>query len=249
MERNASSARQITLKSWPLPYRRRVPRMFQTRERNPNYKPVRGDSDRITQDLAYLVGVHLGDGYARERMIVLATADIEFAQAWGDAIKRQFGREVKIISRPGPTTFKRGRSKFYISKISHRVRLCSVTASDILRSVSNQHWIDRLPVELKLDMLRGLWDSEGCISPNGTGGRSWSVRFSNSDLTVISIYQNLLKECLGIQPGISWDTRNWVADVRFSRLEDVILFHAAVKPTIQRKRERFQEAIRCFGMG
>ncbi len=173
-------------------------------------------------ELAYIVGVVVGDGHlSREGKVVQHVKDWEFADAFGDALEKQFGGHI---------------SKFGTGDGCLRVQLASHIATDFLRSIISPDWVMSLPPELKISWLRGLWDSEGSIS---WSGNKCCVALGMMNEQCVFLYSSIL-ELMGIHTRPHVYNRVWT--VTFAGLSDVVRFYGLVQPTIKRKRHLFDQA-------
>ena len=210
-----------------------------------NAIPLRRGFGTATEGLGYIVGVSMGDGYLGKYEIRLQTVDREFAQAFGDAVGRQFGRVPSLRDKPGGPWISPINGKTYIRDSTTNALLVSKPAADFLRSVMNEDWVRGLPRKGKLGWLRGIWDSEGSITRDRKGPY-WRVLFSVGDERIARTYVDVLRELTGIDIPLHYEAgrRQWHCS--FGRIESVVKFFRIVEPTIGRKRSHFARAERHY---
>lgn len=202
---------------------------------------------RPTEDLAYIVGVVMGDGYLDKYDIRLETVDREFAEAFSRCLASQFGRRGSVSRGGGRLITSPLNGKTYRNRRTFRFTLVSGAASSFLRRLKKAAWILSLTRRAKLAWLRGIWDSEGWISRRALArSHQWTVGFGVMDAEVARLYSKVLLSTTKIRPKQRKDlTRNMRVFV-FSRLEEVVGFYRLVNPTIRRKCREFLRASRYF---
>ena len=128
---------------------------------------------RPSPELAYVIGVVLGDGYAcstgnYKKIIGLRARDEEFVREFARCLARVLGREVKV--------------RFWEERKLFVARACSAPLYELLRKPAD---LDRLrPFIEHCDMcvaafLRGFFDSEGLVKENG------HISVTNTDLELL----------------------------------------------------------------
>ena len=141
---------------------------------------------RPSPELAYIIGVVLGDGYAYstgnyKKIIGLRARDEEFVREFARCLARVLGREVKV--------------RFWEERKLFVARACSAPLYELLRKPAD---LDRLrPFIEHCDMcvaafLRGFFDSEGFVHKDGL------IYICNTDAGLLSYVAKLL-ERLGIK--------------------------------------------------
>lgn len=205
-------------------------------------KPLKIGFNLPTEDLAYIVGVLMGDGWFRPNAVGLATIDREFSDAFTRALVRQFGRTVKHWVTPSKPMHDPRTGKMYISKRQFVVLMFSIEAKRFLETILTLDWIRGLGKTQKAAWIRGLWDSEGNIYER-KHNFGWEVGLTSSDKDTVYLYCELLQEIGGIQSHIYRRTdRDSLWNVRFGCIDAVVRFYGVVQPTIRRKLERFERA-------
>lgn len=159
------------------------------------------DSMQPTKELAYIVGLLLGDGSFRYQqsknrtsyVIIYATKDKELMNFFLKKFKKWSGQDHKKISimKAGYKRFPKGNYSFY--KKAYVVQIGFRNAWKFLKQFKDNSLkcLDFFPRDIQNWLLKGLWDAEGCIRTNHSG--SLRIHFSNSDKDIITLYTSLLK--------------------------------------------------------
>lgn len=203
---------------------------------------IKKSAYEISKELAYLVGVALGDGsliYTRTKRFTLRTIDEDFARYVYEVIKEWCGLEPKMYKR-------RGTEKVFPNNIksktkdSFEVVLNSKEAVKILKKyIDDYSWIFNQPEKIKIAFIKGLWDSEGTISGK-------TISWCNSNLKLAEAFKKLL-ESIGIKASLSKRSgRSNLYDVRVYRKMDIIKFYKNIGITIERKRKKLETIITKF---
>ncbi len=207
-----------------------------------------------SQELAYVIGVMLGDGYATKHRrpvkgynnveIGLAVKDREFAEEFGECLSKVLGRQ------PKEPIYKNSINRYV-------VKVRSKTLYELLRKPVN---LDRLRKYIEhcegcmAAFLRGFFDSEGCVDESGY------IRTYNTDLQLMIYVRDLLKR-LGIEstgPKIKHRKGRILHDRRkgkiytvnkdcymlYIRASGYRKFYETIGCTIERKRRRLEEYLR-----
>jgi intein-encoded DNA endonuclease-like protein len=184
-----------------------------------------------SEDLAYVIGVRLGDGYAYKKGddhgIGLQAKDKEFVEEFGICLCNVLGRELVRPQKYAGT---------YI------IRVTSKTLYELLRKPVDlkriKPYVEHCP-KCAAAFLRGLFDSEGCVSKKGY------ITLHNSDYEILVYAQRLLWRYFGIKSTGPWP------GVRcyhiYIRAESLPKFYNLVGFTIKRKRKRLEEYLRRVG--
>jgi hypothetical protein len=170
-------------------------------KKNPNYKLINSrlkkpilNSKKLTSELAYIIGVILGDGCLKNYkykkssfyLICLGVKNKEFALKFKNYLEKWSGLRVKI-NIVNSKTFKQG---FY-----YRVILYSKIIFNILQNYIKELNKNILNSQKKYQIafLEGLYDSEGSVSFNYYKGYANKViSFCNTNKTIIDLVQNIL---------------------------------------------------------
>ena len=102
-----------------------------------SYKPLKEGYEKLTIDLAYIVGVMMGDGYIHKHGIGLETKDKDFANTFKEAAERQFGREIKEYKGGGGIIKDWRIGKEYKRSKTTILRLNSITVKEFLENILN----------------------------------------------------------------------------------------------------------------
>lgn len=193
---------------------------------------------KSTKDLAYVIGVLLGDGTITRGGIQLQSIDREFINAFADACERQFGLKRHLYKYPGRRIRFPG-GKEYDTRPTVMVSFHSSRLRDWLltRWPYIDKWIRNLNRDQRIAWLRGIWDSEGSIDKNGT-----TVLWYNNSNLLTRLYTDTLLEYLEISARVRLHGNK--RTVWFCHAQRITRFYNMVQPTIIRKRVRFQEAIK-----
>jgi intein-encoded DNA endonuclease-like protein len=199
-----------------------------------------------SEDLGYVIGVRLGDGYTSEKsdghIIGLRAKDKEFVEEFGRCLGNVLGR--KPI-RPWKDV------RRYI------VEAKSKTLYELLRKPVDlkrtKKYVEHCPKCIAA-FLRGLFDSEGCISKDGY------ITLYNTNYEVLTYVQRLLRrfgiESTGPRPhkqkgttmhdprtGKQYKTKKDCYCL-YIRAESLLKFYRHVGFTIRRKQKRLEEYLR-----
>jgi intein-encoded DNA endonuclease-like protein len=225
-------------------------------EHNP-YNGIRIPSLELLKpspELAYVTGAVLGDGSTRKRVgrnsynfdffIRLKAKDKEFVEDFGRRLGNVLGR------RPIRPKFKEVVGKYY-------VEAASKTLYELLRKPIDLKRIKKYVEHCKkciAAFLRGLFDSEGCVSEKGY------ISLYNSNYEVLVYAQRLLRrfgiESTGPWPHIQKGTT--MHDPRtgklyktkkdcyciYIRAESLLKFYRHIGFSIRRKQKRLEEYLR-----
>ena len=205
-------------------------------------KQLNTGHDRITNELAYIIGVLYGDGYIMKvGGVGLETVDEEFADEFGRCLKIQFGLNLnKYYNKKKPLKDWRN-GKTYERNNTYTVRMLSVNLRDFLTKTQTFEFIDRLNHDQKVLFLRGLWDSEGSIY---SSGRVNGVSFTHKTKELCDVYANLVNELCGFRPKIRRNMYSYeIFKAYFYKKEYIRKFYDTVNPTIYRKKIKFENIL------
>jgi intein-encoded DNA endonuclease-like protein len=183
-----------------------------------------------SEDLANVIGVCLGDGYTYENsagyIIRLQAKDKEFVEDFGRRLGNVLGREP---IRPWKN------AKTYVAEAS------SKTLYELLRKPVDLKRIKKYVEHCKkctAAFLRGLFDSEGCVSKRGY------ITLYNTNYEVLVYAQRLLRR-FGIESTGPWPGNNCY--YIYIRAESLPKFYRHVGFTIRRKQKRLEEYLKRTG--
>jgi len=186
-----------------------------------------------SEDLAYVVGVILGDGYANNvgtnYRVMLNVRSVEFANSFSSALAR-LGFRPKVYRILG----KKGRysnKEFYV---------CQANSAKFVRWFRRSSLADiekriLLTNQFKIKFLKGIYESEGSLSwrPNL---RNYHIYISNTDYELICLVKNLLNE-LGFSPTIpnpsKFPNRKDLYTCRLNRKSEIKQFLNQINPSIK----------------
>jgi intein-encoded DNA endonuclease-like protein len=205
-----------------------------------------------SEDLGYVIGVRLGDGYAREEgydcIIGLQAKDKEFVEEFGRRLGNVLGRE------PIRPKFREGVGKYVAEADSKTLYELLKKPVDLKRI---RKYIEHCP-KCAAAFLRGLFDSEGSIGKNGY------IRLYNTNYEVLVYVQRLLWKYFGIEATGPWPHKQKGTPMHDPRtgkqyktkkdcyyiyiLADSLLnFYLYIGFTIPRKQKRLEEYLRRTG--
>jgi intein-encoded DNA endonuclease-like protein len=199
-----------------------------------------------SEDLAYVIGVRLGDGYIYEEGddfgIGLKAKDNEFVEKFAICLSNVLGRE------PIRPIFKKNEGRYV-------VRVTSKTLYELLRKPIDlkriKKYVEHCP-KCTAAFLRGLFDSEGHVSKAGY------IMLDNTDFETLVYTQKLLKTTFGIEstgPRIHKRKGTTTYDHRtgkqykanedcyyiYIRAKSLPAYHKHIGFTIRRKQKRLGE--------
>jgi intein-encoded DNA endonuclease-like protein len=201
-----------------------------------------------SKQLAYIIGVGLGDGYTeKDGRIGLNAKDKEFVEEFAKNLSTVLGR------RPIKVKFKKNIG-------CYNVRVMSKTLYELLRKPVDlkriKKCVEHCP-ECTAAFLRGLFDSEGHVDATGY------ICIDNTDYTILVYAQKLLKR-FGIEatgPYLVIPKGTPIYDRRtgkqyktnedcyrlYIRNGNLIKFYRCVGFTIKRKQKRLEDHLRRTG--
>ena len=205
-----------------------------------------------SEDLGYVIGVCLGDGYTSENNVLdgyvigLQAKDIEFVEKFGRCLGNVLGR--KPI-----------RPKEYAG--TYVAEATSKTLYELLKKPVDLKRIKKYVEHCKkctAAFLRGLFDSEGCIGKDG------HIKLYNTNYEVLVYAQRLLWRYFGIESTGPWPHKQkgtTMHDPRtgklyktkkdcyyiYIRTETLPNFYRFIGFTIKRKQKRLEEYLRRTG--
>ena len=167
---------------------------------------VRPFEPHPTKELAYIIGVEIGDGSLNENKKVhtyrirLQSVDKEFVVEFGRCL-------AKVLNTPRHALWSgAGRREIHVAASSRLLY-------DFLRKPLGElrTFIEHC-VECTAAFLRGFFDSEGCVEGQG------SLKASNSEIPILKYVQRLLLERFGIEStGPYLQTRRGTTMIRRGR--------------------------------
>jgi intein-encoded DNA endonuclease-like protein len=204
-----------------------------------------------SEDLGYVIGVRLGDGYTRrtgydQYFIGLRAKDIEFVEKFSMCLGNVLGREPirpwkderrYVVETKSKTLYELLKKPVDLKRIKKHVEHCKKCTTAF---------------------LRGLFDSEGCVSKEGY------IKLYNTNYEVLAYAQKLLRRRFGIDSTGPWlHTRKGTTmhDPRtgkqyktkkdcyyiYIRAKSLPRFYRYIGFTINRKQKRLEEYLRRTG--
>jgi intein-encoded DNA endonuclease-like protein len=206
-----------------------------------------------SEDLAYIIGMRLGDGYTcKERhrysyigFIALRAKDREF-------VEEAALRVASTLNIPPPKIYFDAKSGKYYFKVR------SQTLYELLKKPYNfellRKYIEHCPKCIAA-CLRGLFDSEGTVTKYG------EIRLTNSDYTLLEYVRSLLKifNIETTEPKLVHQQRSIICIKGRQCIRRRDVYHICVPPkfsinfyyhigfTIRRKQKRLEEYLRRTG--
>jgi intein-encoded DNA endonuclease-like protein len=187
-----------------------------------------------SEDLANVIGVCLGDGYTCEKsygcIIGLQAKDKEFVEDFGRRLGNVLGREPIIPWKD---------ARIYIAEAT------SKTLYELLRKPVDLKRIKKYVEHCEKCMaafLRGLFDSEGCVSERGY------VYLYNTNYEVLVYAKKLLRR-FGIESTGPWPQYKANEDCYYLyiRAKDLPKFYRHIGFTVRRKQKRLEEYLKRTG--
>lgn len=207
-----------------------------TQKLNDNY-------DKMTDELAYILGTMFGDGYiVSAGGIGLQSKDEEFADEFGRCITKQFGTRINKYETK-PTTMKDWRNgKTYNRSKTFIVRTSSILVRDFITKTQKLSVIEILTRNQKILFLRGLWDSEGSVNKSKYNN---TVNFTHNTEELCNVFSDLVFELCEFRPKIRHSSKPLNTYLSyFYKKEYIREFFRVVNPTIQRKRDKFRNILK-----
>jgi intein-encoded DNA endonuclease-like protein len=211
-----------------------------------------------SEDLAYVIGMHLGDGSAweipcaykdyREAVIGLEAKDKEFVEESAIRVARVLG------CRPPKVYFDVNRDRYYFKIGSRTLYELLKKPINIKKLKKLRKYIEHCP-KCVAACLRAFFDSEGSVDDNG------SIIVVNANYHVLKYVQYLLRK-FGITArgpelvhrrgsimyieGRKHRRRRNVYRI-YIRPRDALKFHKHIGFTIRRKQQRLEDYLRRTG--
>jgi intein-encoded DNA endonuclease-like protein len=204
-----------------------------------------------SEDLGYVIGVVLGDGYTSEKshghVIGLGAKDKEFVKDFGRRLGNVLGRE------PIRPKFKEVVGKYYVEAVSR-------TLYELLRKPVGLKRIKKYVEHCKkcaAAFLRGLFDSEGHVSKRGC------IILYNTNYEVLVYAQRLLRK-FGIESTGPWPHKRKGTTIHDPRTgkqykankdcyyiyilaKSLLTFYRHIGFTVRRKQKRLEEYLKRTG--
>jgi len=201
------------------------------------------DYDVLNKNLAYVLGVVLGDGWVGERKIRLNCKDKDFALEFKKQLKNWSNLNISSY-----IYFKKGdKQRFYFT-----ICLYSLQASKFIKSFIDGRLNEILTTnkEIQVSFLKGLYDSEGGVcSSKATSFFKTSISFTNTNLELIKLVSLLLFKLGFKNPKIYTSKKLYgnqkkiVHYIYLRRFYDKLLFYQDIGFSIKRKQDKLVEVL------
>jgi hypothetical protein len=199
-------------------------------------KKLPQNSYALSKELAYIIGVLRGDGHVsiNNRRVILSATDKDFVLNFKYNLEKWSGFNARFYTRNIKTDDKVTRRKLqYVSYID------SVEASKFLDKFG-LNLIQKSPNEIKINFIKGFFDSEGLVSK--------SILIYNSNKNILIFASNLIKS-LNIDNSvksykINNNLTNKIMDYHILRILDKKSFSRLIGSSIKRKRDRLAKFIK-----
>lgn len=203
------------------------------------------NAKELTPELGYVVGAALGDGHIfcrnnknhRSGGITLKVVDKDFAELFSQKIKKWCGKEPRWYFGNGGEVIILGRT--CVVKPTYIVMLNSMEVGKFLKErLEKLDWIRNTNnEEFKIMVLKGLWDSEGCVDKEG-----YCISFGNSKIKIMELFKGLCSD-LDIRTGKIIKRATGLYFIKISNIANVVKFYERIGITIRRKRDLIGEKI------
>jgi intein-encoded DNA endonuclease-like protein len=210
-----------------------------------------------SEDLANVIGVCLGDGYTRKRVgrnshnfdffIRLKAKDKEFVEDFGRRLANVLGRD--------PIRPRKDAGKYIVEAASKTLYELLRKPVDLKRT---RKYVEHCP-DCTAKFLRGLFDSEGCVSKDGR-----YIYLYNTNYELLVYAQKLLLRRFGIESTGPWPHKQKGTTMHdpktgkqykanedcyyiYIRAESLPKFYRHIGFSIRRKQKRLEEYLRRTG--
>lgn len=182
-----------------------------------------------SKNLAYVLGVCLGDGWVnkpsrQDNRIGLESTDKEFIVSFRNSLREVGLNPYGIGSRK-----RKDRSRTWFVNTSNKW-FCQwfhkLSYKDLRKLLEKNHF--------KKEFVRGFYESEGTFDRNGS---RWRLRIYNTDSDLLSFVGELIKE-LGYETRITEEKTSYIDqifDLRVTRGTNIVKFLREINPCISRK--------------
>lgn len=203
--------------------------------------------NKLSPELGYIRGVLIGDGYVSIKRsgtkgyVGLEVKDKDFAQTFCDRLEKWSGMKARF--------------SFNKNKGLYTVKLFSLRAAEFLKDFNILDLINANE-EVKVNFLRGIFDSEGNVSGSNLNMPRRSTRFValyNTDEELIRLVKVLL-ESLGIKvQHIDKRIKSGFTEhtvelrLRIGGKRNLEMFKNKIGFSIERKNKKLQEILDSYG--
>ena len=190
-----------------------------------------------SEDLGYVIGVRLGDGYTLKRnydhIIALRAKDKEFVKKFAICLAKVLGRE------PIKPRFAKNE-KAYIAKVESKTLYELLKKPVDLKRI--KPYVEHCP-KCAAAFLRGLFDSEGHVHK-----KKGYIYLYNTNFEMLVYVQKLLWKYFGIEATGPWPHKHIKGYYYiYIRAKDLPKFYRHIGFTIRRKQKRLEEYLKRTG--
>jgi len=210
------------------------------------YKKLKRGYNSLSNNLAYILGVILGDGHLAimenvkrpSYYTLLKVKDKDFALEFKKRLENWSGHKVKYYLH---------KNGFYYSI------LYSKDATKFLKSF-NINQILKSKKKIKYHFLKGLFDSEGCIAGSNLQKRRYATRiikFFNNKSKIIKLVSKILKE-IGINHSIrsrihsGFGSQKLQYEITICGKENLYKFYKDIGFSIKRKQNKLIKVLNSY---
>jgi intein-encoded DNA endonuclease-like protein len=199
----------------------------------------------ITPELAYIVGVCLGDGCVRLKKteIILKSIDIEFISFFRDCLQKVLGIKfpIKLLKKAGLTKI---NNKICFGQTLWGVTGYSKELAKKIIDLKNHNWLQE-SYEIRKMFFKGFFDSEGSIiiwkEKKPSYASTYRVQLSNTDKNLLLLIKKI-GNSIGFNKGtITQFKREYF--LNFTGIENLLTLNK-IGVTIERKRKKLDEFIK-----
>lgn len=195
---------------------------------------------QFTHNIAYILGVCLGDACIYPYCIKLEVIDEEFALEFKKALD-DWSRMKAVLTLQ--------KSKGVNRKPTYRVMFYSSQAIKFLKNFMDNRLNEILigDKEIQASFLRGLYDSEGCVMIKNK--KYCCLQFTNTNLKIINICEKLLKKfkIKFTRTKYVWNNHYKIRyDVRIYKIKSAKIFLNKIGFSIKRKQEKLKQIVNNY---
>lgn len=244
-EKTKEKLRISALRNWQNPQIREKMANW-TEERKRKLSLSRGKYEipnENTKELCYLIGVGLGDATLaiypqkvkgktfQKYQFSLETIHKEFAIKFKKNLEKVFSTKVKLWKRYQNTRI--GNYK-YKKVLFYRVATQKREIVLFLKKyLDNLDWIKTLPNEMKVEILRGLFDSEGGVGEGSGKLKDIRISYGQKEGNGLKIFKELLSD-FSINY-VEWKDKNNIIHLYFRKQDAAKLYFLLGHLTIKQK--------------
>jgi intein-encoded DNA endonuclease-like protein len=212
-----------------------------------NRKELPKSAYKLSPELAYILGVMLGDGYLAKYRLNLKVIDRDFALNFKEKLEKWSGLKTSKIKKVKTI------NKKYKCKDNYMVDFSSKKVVEIIEDYKSR--IEKVmlnaPRKCQITFLEGLYDSEGSVKFyyfNHHIQTKGKIDLSNTNLKLLKLCETLLKK-LNILPHICFANKKQIPNVYVlivSQKMNIFRFHKLIHFSIKKKQERLNNLIASY---